>query len=138
MSRPDVPAWSARFAGVVITAPETVAKAVSQRGAAHAPPRGGTLAPLVKKLQAASLDRITEALNASGFPTPAGKSSSLGRRCQLSAATQCYADRPTRWGAITGMVSCSCHSVDESRSRNCSAIQSMNTRRRGDSCRVCE
>jgi ABC-type nitrate/sulfonate/bicarbonate transport system ATPase subunit len=36
------------------------------------------------------------------------------------------------------MVSCSCHSVGESRSRNCSAIQSMNTRRRGDSCRVWE
>ena len=40
--------------------------------------------------------------------------------------------------ATKGMVSCSCHSVGESRSRNCSAIQSMNTRRRGDSCRVWE
>jgi hypothetical protein len=30
------------------------------------------------------------------------------------------------------------HSRGESRSRNCSAIQSMNTRRRGDKCRACE
>jgi hypothetical protein len=71
-----------------------------------------------------------------GAKRPSGRAS---RPTEANIKNQRMCSSPgSRGRRQKGTVSCACHSVDECRPRNCSAIQSMNTRRRGDSCRVSE